>query len=101
MRSKFNQSSIILVSSTPSLETYYNVKKKQYQNYDLKETYFKNQFPEVKLVNMSIQKGILSKILIDKIESSLKKKEQIVLLQNKISLWNYCLDHNLMEESFL
>jgi len=83
MRSKFNQSSIILVSSTPSLETYYNVKKKQYQNYDLKETYFKNQFPEVKLVNMSIQKGILSKILIDKIESSLKKKEQIVLLQNK------------------
>ena len=40
MRSKFNHSSIVLVSSTPSLETYYNVKKQQYEQYDLKETYF-------------------------------------------------------------
>jgi len=83
MRAKFSKSSILLVSSTPSLETYYNIKKEKYQNYNLKETYYKKQFPEVKLVNMSIQKGILSKILIKSIEDTLKKKEQILLLQNK------------------
>ena len=83
MRAKFSKSSVLLVSSTPSLETYYNVKKEKYQHYDLKETYFKTQLPKVKLVNMSIQKGILSKILINSIENTLKKKEQIIILQNK------------------
>ena len=62
---------------------YYYIKKDKYQNYDLKETYFKNQSPDVKLVNMSIQRGILSKILINSIENTLKYKEQIILLQNK------------------
>ena len=83
MRAKFSKSSILLVSSTPSLETYYNVKINKYEHFDLKETYFKKQFPEIKLVNMSLQKGILSNSLINSIENSLEKKEQIILLQNK------------------
>ena len=86
MRAKFSKSSILLVSSTPSLETYYNVKINKYEHFDLKETYLKKQFPEIKLVNMSLQKGILSKILINSIENSLAKKEQIILLQNKKGL---------------
>ena len=83
MRAKFSKSSMLLVSSTPSLETYYNVKINKYQSYNLKETYLKNQSPEVKLVDMSVQKGILSRILINTIEDTLNKKEQIIILQNK------------------
>ena len=83
MRAKFSKSSILLVSSSPSLETYYNVKKGTYHSYELKNTYFKNQYPEIKLVDMLIQKGILSRILINSIKDTLDKKEQIILLQNK------------------
>jgi len=86
MRAKFSKSPILLVSSVPSVETYYNIKKGKYYNYELKKSYFQKNPPKVKLINMSNQKGILSNILIKSIKDTLNKKEQIIILQNKKGL---------------
>ena len=84
MRSKFNKNSLLLISSVPSIETYYNVKNNKYSNYWLENN--NSKIPNVELVAMEHQKGMLSKTLITKIQDRLNKKEQIILLQNKKGL---------------
>ena len=83
MRGKFSQSSVILTSSSPSMETFYNVKKNNYHSYFLKNRYEKFLLPTIRLVNMCHEKGMLSKILIDKIRDRISRNEKILLLQNK------------------
>ena len=84
MRAKFSQSSILLVSSAPSIESYYNVMQKKYYHHILNVKYFStDQLNKVQLVDMSNQKGILSDVLIKNIKDTLDKNEQIILLQNK------------------
>ena len=83
MRAKFSKSNILLVSSNPSIETYYNIKNKKYISYFLKNRYEKFVSPEVRLVNMAHEKGMISKILIDKIKDRISKNEKILILQNK------------------
>ena len=87
MRAKFSKSSLLLVSSAPSIESYFNVKKDKYYNHVLDKKYFQTtQLSKVQLVEMSNQKGILSNILIKSIKDTLNKKEQIIILQNKKGL---------------
>jgi len=87
MRAKFSRSSVLLVSSAPSIESYYNVKKNKYYYHVLDTKYFKsNEVPKVQLVEMSNQKGPLSDVLIKNIKDTLAKNEQIILLQNKKGL---------------
>ena len=83
MRGKFSRSLVILTSSSPSMETYYNVKNKSYRSYFLKNRYEKFLLPTVRLVNMCYEKGMLSQILIDKIRDRINKNEKVLLLQNK------------------
>ena len=83
MRGKFSRSLVILTSSSPSMETYYNVKNKSYRSYFLKNRYEKFLLPTVRLVNMCHEKGMLSQILIDKIRDRINKNEKVLLLQNK------------------
>ena len=70
MRSKFSKCSILLVSSAPSLETYHNIKLKKYYNHSLSRKYFENK-TNIRLIDMSSQKGFLSDVLIHKIEEQL------------------------------
>ena len=83
MRSKFSKCSILLVSSAPSLETYHNIKLKKYYNHSLSRKYFENQETNIRLIDMSSQKGFLSDVLIHKIEETITNKQQIILLHNK------------------
>jgi len=83
MRAKFSKSTILLTSSSPSIETYYNVKNKKYISYFLNKRYEKFGSPKIRLVNMAHEKGMLSKILIDKIKDRIHKNEKILILQNK------------------
>ena len=87
MRAKFSKSSVLLISSAPSIETYFNIQKRKYYNHILDEKYFKNtQLSKVQLVEMSNQKGILSDVLIKNITDTLSNNEQVILLQNKKGL---------------
>ena len=84
MRSKFSNSAILLVSSAPSIESYYNVMQKKYNHHILDTKYFQSEeLNKVHLVDMSNQKGLLSDVLIKNIKDTLNKNEQIILLQNK------------------
>jgi len=84
MRAKFSDSSVLLISSAPSIESYFNVKRDKYYNYILDTKYFKTtQSSKVQLVEMSNQKGILSDVLVKNITDTLNNNEQVVLLQNK------------------
>jgi len=90
IRAKFSNSVLILCSATLSLETCYNVKYKNFQYHYISTRYNDSQIPKIRLINMEteIQNNripILSRILIKKIQDTLHKKEQIVILQNRRS----------------
>jgi len=89
IRAKFSNSSILLFSNTPSVESYYNIKKKNYNHYELNNNSNKKKIPDVRLVDMKnqdnfkYQYGTLSEILIQNIHNSLNDNKQILLLQNR------------------
>ena len=89
IRSKFNKSPILLVSSTPSIETYFNLNEKKYKGFQLEKKYSNNLLPSIKLINMSAKEnyvknsGLLSKTLIDKIQETVQNNKQVLLLQNR------------------
>ena len=90
MRAKFEESSILLSSATPSLESYYNYQNNKHKYLSLPKRYGKARYPTVKIVNLleeSEESGkintVISGMLLDKIEERLNKNEQILLIQNR------------------
>ena len=85
-RAKYNNIPLLLGSATPSIESYTRAKLGIYHLLELKNRINK-QLPSVELVDMKdeIRKGnkILSTSLINKIENTLKKEEQVILLLNR------------------
>ena len=52
IRSKFLETSVVLGSATPSLESYYNAISNKYNLFNLKERYGGAVYPSIELVNM-------------------------------------------------
>jgi primosomal protein N' (replication factor Y) (superfamily II helicase) len=52
LRSKSLDIPIILLSATPSCETYFNAKHSKYNLYEINERYSKVQMPDVQIINM-------------------------------------------------
>lgn len=80
---------VILGSATPSLESYYKAKNKEYKLLELKERIQKRMLPEVKIVDMSTEfefkrKSILfSRLLLKELEKVIEKCEQAILFLNR------------------
>lgn len=91
---------VILGSATPSIESMYNARSGKYTLLSLPERVDNAKLPKIDLVNISIERkkkkmeNVFSKILLDKIEDRLKKKEGIIILQNRrgFSTQIYCED---------
>ena len=90
MRANYADATVVLSSATPSLESYYNYKKKKLVYLHIPKRYGNAQYPKIHLVDMlSTQKEsgkwgqIFSGLLQDKIEDRLNKNEQIILLHNR------------------
>ncbi len=90
VRAKKSKSVIILSSATPSLESYYNYINKKFDYISLTERYGGAKYPKTYLVDMIEEQNdtgkfgqIISGVLQEKIELCLKKKEQVILLQNR------------------
>lgn len=86
-RAKNHQAKVLLASATPSLESYARAMKGVYQLVELKKR-INEQLPNVQLVNMQeeMRKGCelgLSSVLLQKMELTLEKKEQVILLLNR------------------
>ena len=90
IRAQYSKALILLGSATPSLETYYNaIIINKYHIHELNERYGNAQLPKVKIVDMNQSRDIqnnqnlFSEYLINKIDASLQKKEQILILHNR------------------
>lgn len=87
VKAKIENIPIVLSSATPALETMNNVGLKKYSHLLLQERYNKSVFPAIFHVDMkqeSLVKGeYVSKVLHDKITSTLNRQEQVLLFMNK------------------
>ena len=87
LRGKYNNCPVVFGSATPSLETFARATNKVYKLLTLTKRAGNGRLPNVNVVDMKleIKKGnfILSKMLIDKINDRLMKKEQVILLLNR------------------
>ena len=90
MRAKINKIPILLSSATPSIESYFNHIILKYSYLQLKKRFGGAKYPKVNIVDMGTEKDetgrpgqILSGLLINKMEETLNKKEQVILMQNR------------------
>ena len=87
MRAKISKIPILLSSATPSIESYFNQVRLKYSYLQLKNRFGGAKYPKVKIVDMGTEKDetgrpgqILSGLLLNKMEETLNKKEQIINL---------------------
>ena len=91
---------VVLGSATPSIESMYNARTSKYKLLELPERIDDAKLPEILLVNVTKEKkkkkmeNIFSSTLLNKIEERLKKKEGVIILQNRrgFSTQIYCSD---------
>ena len=86
LRSKIFDSKLVLVSATPSIETYYNIKLGKFKMVKLPTRYHMN-LPDIKLVDLKKKKpkggGWLAEELKYEIGSALVRNQQILLFLNR------------------
>ncbi|MGZ3865908.1 MAG: replication restart helicase PriA [Bacteroidia bacterium] len=85
-----HKAKVLLGTATPCIETYYNAKQNKYGLVELTERFGDAVLPKIEVVdtrnsesNKSTQENIISSPLFDEIQSALKKKEQVILFQNR------------------
>lgn len=87
IRSTYHKCPIILGSATPTLEIMARAKKGLFELIELKTRAHHNALPKCTLVNMKEEvkhkHPIISRLLEEKIEDRLRKKEQIMILLNR------------------
>ncbi len=86
-RASFEKVPINLITSVPSLETYVNIKKKKYNFSRLEQRYQNASLPNFEIINLNhvkLQKqSWLSKEIIQKVNSHLEKKDQVLFFLNR------------------
>ncbi len=89
VRSKLENATLILGSATPSIESYYNAKQGKYKLLEIKRRADGAELPEIEIVDMLNARknnkvtGVFSDFLFEQIISRVKKKEGIILFQNR------------------
>ncbi len=80
---------VVLGSATPSIESMHNAETDKYKLLSLPKRIDNAKLPKITFVNIAHEKNksksetVFSKILIDKIDDRLKKKEGVIILQNR------------------
>ncbi|MBO4282252.1 MAG: primosomal protein N' [Bacteroidales bacterium] len=80
---------VLLGSATPSVESYYNVKRGKYGLVRLAQRYAGVELPQVKVLDLKrsqcTPKGYVpfSKELMDRISQAMENREQVILFQNR------------------
>ena len=84
-RAEIENFPIVLVSATPSVETFYKVEKGEIEKLELKERVSTLPLPFIKVVNLQKAEkvSIFSKELLNALENTVKKREQVLLFINR------------------
>ena len=87
IRSKIEQTPILLASATPSIESFYNIQQDKYNKVLLSSRYGKSQLPAIEIVDMNKDKVAkdkwISKTLRTALLDSLENKQQSILFVNR------------------
>lgn len=89
IKAKFSECPIVLGSATPSVESMFNALNGKYTLIELPERIDNAKLPIIKLIDIVIEKkkkrmeSIFSVELLDEISKRLKKKENVIILQNR------------------
>ena len=97
LRAKYHKAKVILGSATPSLESYSKAIKGVYKLLELKKRATGIKMPKIEIVDMNKEKNKISyfsKLLHDKIEEKLNKKEQVILFLNRRGYTSFVLCNN-------
>ena len=105
MLGKFNNCPVLLGSATPSIESMYNARNGKYKLLELRERVDNAKMPIIKLINITKERkanrmeNIFSKTLLNEIEERLKKKEGVIIFQNRrgFSTQIFCEDCSEIE----
>lgn len=92
LRGKLNNAVVLLGTATPYLESYFNTQNEKYSLLKMTKRVKNQILPKLTVVDMREEEDhteIFSKLLKDKIEDRLKKKEQILLFQNRRGYASY------------
>ena len=92
LKCKIEKCNIILISATPSLETYQNCKSKKYRWVKIKNRFNNASYPKIKLIDMKKSKSsLISEKLVLKINKNLKEKKQSLILINRRGYAPVCI----------
>ena len=89
IRAKFSECPVVLGSATPSVESMYNALNGKYNLLELPDRIDNAKLPKIKLVDITIEKkkkqmeSIFSREFLEEIGNRLKKKESVIVLQNR------------------
>ena len=92
LRAKTHNAKVVLGSATPSLDSYARALKHVYKLVELKNRINKKPLPEVEIIDMNKEykkSGIFSKKLIEEINSTISRGEQVILLLNRRGYSNF------------
>ncbi len=98
--STLHKAKVVLGTATPSLESYKNAKDGKYGLVELGKRYGDAYEPAIVFANMAKEKklnklkGNFSSELIQAIDNSLKKREQIIIFQNRRGYASYIMCEN-------
>ncbi len=86
---QMHHAKVLLGSATPSIETYFHAKQNRYGLVALDKRFGEANLPEIVLADMSNErkmktvKGEFSRLLLQRIEGALTRKEQVIVFQNR------------------
>jgi primosomal protein N' (replication factor Y) len=89
MLAQIHGAKTLLGTATPSLETYFNVQLHKFGLVELMQRYAESHLPDIYTVNMNLAtkrhevQGLFSNFLIEQMAAALKRKEQVILFQNR------------------
>ena len=100
-RAELEGAKVVLGSATPSVESYYYAKKNIFKLLEMENRYNGAELPNVEIVDMKDEENqYFSKELLKKIQESLIKEEQVLLMLNRKGYSTYlqCKDCGHVEE---
>jgi primosomal protein N' (replication factor Y) (superfamily II helicase) len=86
---QMHSAKVLLGSATPSLESYHNAKQERYGFVSLTKRYGDAQLPQILMADMQREhrlktvKGEFSSLLLENIEETVHKNEQVIIFQNR------------------
>ncbi len=85
-----HKAKVLLGTATPCIETYYNAKQNKYGLVELTERFGNAVLPQINIIDTrttengkSATENIITGPLLDEIQKTLSKKEQVILFQNR------------------